>query len=229
MLKCSRGTIKKYLNADMSAICSFKLNSDMERHRNYIIKALSNGMCRSDIYRELERNGIRVGKTAAYDYFNRIAKIYDIEIIPLEKCSVEQLTRRKEIKKYQYISRRSIFDHLWFDEELSIENKVYLYEKYPRLGNLYICIKEYRQIFETGYHSILHSFLNKYRTSPIKHLSNFVKSLERDIDAVENAVSSKLSNGFVEGTNSKLKMVKRTMYGRCSPKLLAAKLMLRIV
>ncbi|NFB73608.1 transposase, partial [Clostridium butyricum] len=34
------------------------------------------------------------------------------------------------------------------------------------------------------------------------------------------------SNGFVEGTNSKLKMIKRTMYGRCSKKLLAAKLML---
>ncbi|MBQ3414356.1 MAG: transposase, partial [Clostridia bacterium] len=37
---------------------------------------------------------------------------------------------------------------------------------------------------------------------------------------------SDLSNGFVEGTNSKLKMIKRTMYGRCGKKLLAAKLML---
>ena len=46
--------------------------------------------------------------------------------------------------------------------------------------------------------------------------------------AVENAVASDLSNGFVEGTNSKLKMVKRTMYGRCSRQLLEAKLMYRI-
>ena len=30
---------------------------------------------------------------------------------------------------------------------------------------------------------------------------------------------------IVEGTNSKLKMIKRTMYGRCSRKLLEAKLM----
>ena len=42
---------------------------------------------------------------------------------------------------------------------------------------------------------------------------------------MENSVASELSNGFVEGTNSKLKMVKRTMYGRCSKALLAAKLM----
>ena len=32
------------------------------------------------------------------------------------------------------------------------------------------------------------------------------------------------SNGFVEGTNSRLKMIKRTMYGRCGRKLLEAKL-----
>ena len=49
----------------------------------------------------------------------------------------------------------------------------------------------------------------------------------RDIDAVENAVASNLSNGFVEGTNSKLKMIKRTMYGRGSRELLNAKMMLK--
>ena len=38
-------------------------------------------------------------------------------------------------------------------------------------------------------------------------------------------VASDLRNAFVEGTNNKVKMVKRTMYGRCSKKLLAAKLM----
>ena len=50
---------------------------------------------------------------------------------------------------------------------------------------------------------------------------------EKDIEAVENSVASPLSNGFVEGTNNKLKMVKRTMYGRCSRQLLEAKLMYR--
>ena len=59
----------------------------------------------------------------------------------------------------------------------------------------------------------------------IKELASFAKGLEKDIEAVENAVASDLSNGFVEGTNSKLKMIKRTMYGRCSQKLLEAKLM----
>ena len=53
---------------------------------------------------------------------------------------------------------------------------------------------------------------------------SFAKGLERDIDAVENAVAYGYSNGFVEGTNSRLKMIKRTMYGRGGKKLLEAKL-----
>lgn len=73
-----------------------------------------------------------------------------------------------------------------------------------------------------------HSFIDHYKTSKIKELSSFANGLEKDISAVENAVASDLSNGFVEGTNSKLKMVKCTMYGRCNRQLLEAKLIYRI-
>ena len=45
-----------------------------------------------------------------------------------------------------------------------------------------------------------------------------LKNITQDIDSAE-------IDGFVEGTNSKLKMIKRTVYGRCSKALLAAKLM----
>ncbi|MDY3765929.1 MAG: transposase [Lachnospiraceae bacterium] len=60
----------------------------------------------------------------------------------------------------------------------------------------------------------------------MKELSRFASGLEKDLSAVENAVTSPLSNGFVEGTNSKWKMIKRTMYGRCDKELLVAKFIL---
>ena len=72
----------------------------------------------------------------------------------------------------------------------------------------------------------MYGFLEKYRDSDIKQITGFVNGLIKDLETVENAVYSTLSNGFVEETNSKLKMIKRTMYGRCSRQLLAAKLML---
>ncbi len=68
------------------------------------------------------------------------------------------------------------------------------------------------------------SFVEKYSNSSIKALKSFADGLKRDIDAVENAVVYNFSNGFVEGTNSRLKMIKRSMYGRCGKQLLEAKL-----
>ena len=55
-------------------------------------------------------------------------------------------------------------------------------------------------------------------------MKSFAEGLKRDIVAVENAVAYDYSNGFVEGTNSRLKMIKRTMYGRCRKQLLESKL-----
>ena len=54
-------------------------------------------------------------------------------------------------------------------------------------------------------------------------ISDSLKSVRKNVLIYEAII---LSNGFVEGTNSKLKMIKRTMYGRCGKELLAAKLIL---
>ena len=59
---------------------------------------------------------------------------------------------------------------------------------------------------------LLYLFIDKYKKSKNKELRSFAKGLEKDLDAVENAVAYDYSNGFVEGTNSRLKMIKRTMW-----------------
>ena len=82
----------------------------------------------------------------------------------------------------------------------------------------------YHSYHPTLYVLYLYLFIEKYKNSSLKEISRFASGLERDLPAVENSVASPLSNGFVEGTNSKLKMIKRTMYGRCGKELLAAKL-----
>ena len=71
---------------------------------------------------------------------------------------------------------------------------------------------------------MLYLFVEKYSKSNLTALKSFADGLRRDIDAIENAVAYEYSNGFVEGTNSRLKMIKRTMYGRCGKRLLEAKL-----
>ena len=45
-----------------------------------------------------------------------------------------------------------------------------------------------------------------------------------DLNAVQNAIATNISNGIVEGYVNKLKAVKRTMYGRASLALLKRKM-----
>lgn len=89
------------------------------------------------------------------------------------------------------------------------------------------CIQSFRNVFIRKSMPELYIFIERYSNSAIPEIKSFAKGLQRDIEAVENAVTSDLSNGFVEGTNSKLELVKRTMYDRCSKKLLNAKMIFR--
>lgn len=72
----------------------------------------------------------------------------------------------------------------------------------------------------------LYLFIERYGQSTFVPIVNFVKGLKKDIDAIENAVVSPLSNGFVEGINNRTKMIKRVMYGRCGIELVSAKIIL---
>ena len=60
-----------------------------------------------------------------------------------------------------------------------------------------------------------------------KNLQCFTKAILEDIEAVKNAVLHGESNGPVEGCICKLKLIKRTMYGRCAFPLLKAKVLLQ--
>lgn len=55
-------------------------------------------------------------------------------------------------------------------------------------------------------------------------VASFANGIKKDIDAVRNAISSPWSNGQTEGQITKLKLIKRQMYGRAKIDLLQARL-----
>ncbi len=226
-LHCSRNTVCKYLNGDYESLCRRNYRSGMDQFYDYIIKELSAGISRKDVYYRLIQKGYKGKLTAAYNYMNKIIKSHQIDIAVYKSSTAESIRKKKEIQKYDHITRSGIFRFLWMGVELTTAHKEYLMETYPQLRELWVCILEFREIYKRKCMPLLYLFIERYKKSSIKELSRFADGLERDLDAVENSVASPLSNGFVEGTNSKLKMVKRTMYGRCNKNLLAAKLMYR--
>ena len=94
---------------------------------------------------------------------------------------------------------------------------------------LYNCAYEFRSIIMGHTVSHLADWIRKYETTTIARLHQLIKGIKLDIAAIENAIRYPISNGRVEGFVNKIKMVKRTMYGRAGLDLLKRKLVLNYV
>lgn len=66
----------------------------------------------------------------------------------------------------------------------------------------------------------LDDWLEAAEQSPVVGLLNFAQSLRKDYEAVRAGLSYEWSQGQVEGQITRLKLVKRQMYGRANFDLL---------
>jgi transposase len=81
----------------------------------------------------------------------------------------------------------------------------------------------FRTILRIGKIKTLHNWMKKANDSGIYGMQRFVHRLKQDQSAVEAAVEETWSNGPVEGQISRLKTIKRQMYGRAGFELLRAR------
>jgi transposase len=61
--------------------------------------------------------------------------------------------------------------------------------------------------------------------SGFSFLTHFARTLQRDVVAVTQALTTPWSNGPVEGHINRLKMIRRQMYGRAGFELLTARVL----
>ncbi len=69
----------------------------------------------------------------------------------------------------------------------------------------------------------LGNWLKDAHDSGIYAMQRFARMLQSDLDAVRNALTLSWSNGQTEGQISRLKTLKRSMYGRAGVELLRAR------
>lgn len=73
----------------------------------------------------------------------------------------------------------------------------------------------------------LNSFINQYQNDENEEIALFASGLKKDLTAVKNSLHyPQVSNGPIEGTNNKIKMVRKRGYGRAGTELLNALMVL---
>ena len=88
------------------------------------------------------------------------------------------------------------------------------------LMTLYTCVQDFMGIVHVRSGEVLDPWIEQAKASSIPELQRFVAGLERDKVAVQAGLTVSTNNGPVEGFVNKLKLIKRTMFGRAGFALL---------
>ena len=72
---------------------------------------------------------------------------------------------------------------------------------------------------------LLKDWIHQEANSLIPRIKSFCNGILRDLEPVLNSVRYTTNNAFLEGNVNRLKMIKRTMYGRAGYGLLGAKVL----
>lgn len=95
----------------------------------------------------------------------------------------------------------------------------------PEFASMRQLAMRFRGILRGGSAEKLDRWCENARRSGIDAMRRFARTLQRDRDAVHNALTMPWSNGQTEGQISRLKTLKRAMYGRAGADLLRARLL----
>lgn len=227
----SVGSVNKYLNMPDEQVASLDQKtpyatreSVVDGYRNSIYKMLEAGVDPGEILAWCIKNGYGGSpstlsnniRSISFNHFGNVLP-RNVGLVDRYPAGVEAVSR---FELQQYMMSRNKTDKK--DETIA---KYYddVTKKYPMVRELESAWHDFYWTMKGSDPAWLDVFIQKYEKGP---LNRFVSGLKMDKEAVANAIRYKIDNGYREGLNNLLKLVKRLMFGRASTKLLGKRLYL---
>ena len=227
VMKISRNTVRKYScgSPEFLAESCRSAFTKQEPFQKEIISLINNKIMRKDIYLCLVKKGYKGGRTQFYKYCEHLVETGVVE--GPGNLKIDELRDEQTRLKYHYVTRNQIFNYIWNGEgDIEKDDIGFIKTSFPVVKVLSTCLFEFRGIFEKKSREALSEYIATYKDCGLEPIQKFTGSIQKDIGPVTNAVVEEYSNGFVEGTNNKLKVIKRVAYGRCKLPLLKSKIVL---
>ena len=166
------------------------------------------------LYTELKRQGYGGGYTAVREY-----------------CRQLRLGTPRRPSQWACPSPRTLSWALLDPTTIRTPQMTTLLERcsadHPELTQVTALLQDGWNIFRRTVQTPLRSWLTALTSSGVRELQAFAVGIDRDYDAVQQAIITPLSNGQVEGQVNRLKTLKRGMYGRASLTLLRSRIQYR--
>ena len=199
-----RGHAPKWTHAQRSSI--------VDDHAAYLHRRTAEG-CRnvSQLWRELVALGFEGKRSVVYQWFEKPRSLAR-EHADASRASVP-LGRRLARLLLTSPTCQSVTEREFVARLLTAE---------PALAVTSRWVKAMDQLLRKKTKASIDSLLDIGARTP---LAKFAMGLRRDLSAIKNALATPWTTSPVEGQISKLKMIKRTMYGRAGFQLLRARIL----
>lgn len=226
-LGISRGSVGTYfLQESLFPRVSSK-STNIDLFTSHILARLNeDGYQVKNIICEITQLGYSGSQSQAYENINKLKEQYGIntpDFAQIQRTRIPFVKPLHSRKLAKYIDRSTthIADH---DERIYMAT---LLDGIPELRVVQKLIQIFKTMLNRGCGNIRRwiDFIKKSKYK-LSGLRNFANGLMRDIEAVENGINMKWSNGGVEGHVNRIKSKKRQMYGRASFELLKRKVIL---
>ena|SRR5579883_586782 len=222
-LNLTRTTVYRYLRLDEASatVRTHPSRSILDVHLPYLVERWTEG-CRNatQLWREIVAQGYPGTPSMVYVW----AQHQRTEPSPTTPLRFrDSLPPPAEPKKRLPTPRAvAFFLARSVDQLSSVEQQVlaHMQKASPRIAAGYALFHQFRDMLTSQDTNKLLAWNQAARTSGLYEMENFAFGLERDLAAIQNAVSLKWSNGRTEGHVNRLKMLKRQMYGRANLDLL---------
>jgi len=226
-MKISRNTVRRYNSGDPELLAerSSPAFTKVEPFQEEIISLLNNKIMRKEVFRYIIKKGYTGGRTQFYSY---CGKLIEMELVEDPgNLRIDELRDEQTKQKYHYVTRNQIFSYIWNGEgDIGKDDMEFIKTSFPVVKVLSDCLFKFRNIFETKSKEVLSEFITMYKNCNLMPIKKYIGSIQKDIIPITNAVVEEYSNGYVEGNNNKLKVIKRVGYGRCKLPLLKSKIVL---
>jgi len=125
--------------------------------------------------------------------------------------------------------RQAVWLFLREEADLTEGQRAYraeIFDCCPDVATVLPLVEAFQLMMRTHDKQALTDWLTAAETSELREFRDFAAGIRRDYPAVEAAVTSEWSSGQVEGQVTRLKLVKRSMYGRAGFPLLRQRFLL---
>jgi transposase len=193
--------------------------SKLDSYEDYILTRLSQGCLNAaQIHREITDMGFSGGRSNVKAYVAHLRKSTANGAPTIKRSERAQVLSPRTLRWLLGRSRKDLepAEQTQLDQLLQVSEEVRTVQTF--LHRFLSMVRERK-------HQQLRSWMEEAIKSGIPELKSFVAGIERDYDAVKEALRLPWSQGPTEGKVNKLKTIKRMMYGRAGFRLLRQRLL----